>query len=121
MSTIPASDRLSALPEDDTLAATVAALDEHGFSVEVVDDLDAARRAVLARIPEGSTAMTDTSVTLQATEIAGAIDNGGRCDSARTRMSALDYANQLQEMTSPRPLLMAPSRSDRQKELDHAC
>ena len=33
---------------------TVAALEEHEFSVEVVDDLDAAREHVLARIPDGS-------------------------------------------------------------------
>jgi hypothetical protein len=30
------------------LQATVVALEEHGFSVEVVSDLDAARQAVLA-------------------------------------------------------------------------
>ena len=35
--------RFTALPDDETLAATVVALEEHGFSVEVVDDLDAAR------------------------------------------------------------------------------
>jgi hypothetical protein len=58
------SDRFTALPDDQTLASTVVALEEHGFSVEVVDDLDAARAAVLARIPEGSSVMT-TSVTLQ--------------------------------------------------------
>jgi hypothetical protein len=29
-----------------------------GFSTEVVDDLDAARAAVLARIPDGSSVMT---------------------------------------------------------------
>ena len=64
MSTTSASDRFTALPDDQTLAATVVALEEHGFSVEVVDDLDAAREAVLARIPEGSSVMTNTSVTL---------------------------------------------------------
>jgi DNA-binding response OmpR family regulator len=30
------------------------ALEEHGFSVEVADSLEAARAAVLARIPDGS-------------------------------------------------------------------
>src|SRR6185436_30854 len=33
--------RFTALPDDDTLAATIVALEEHGFSVEVVEDLDA--------------------------------------------------------------------------------
>ena len=98
MSTVQAPGRFSALPEEQTLAETVTALEEHGFSVDVVDNLDAAREAVLARIPEGSSVMTNTSVTLQETAIADAIDDGGPYDSARTRMSALDYATQLREM-----------------------
>ena len=73
-------------------------LEEHGFSVEVVDDFDTARRAVLARIPEGSSVMTNTSVTLQETGIAAAIDDGGPYESARRRMDALDFETQLQEI-----------------------
>jgi acyl-CoA hydrolase len=98
MSTTPAGARFTALPDDEMLAATVVALEEHGSSVEVVDDLDAAREAVLARIPEGSSVMTNTSVTLQETGIATAIDEGGRYDSARNEMLALDFETQLQEM-----------------------
>ena len=98
MNTTPASDRFTALPDDETLAATVVALEEHGSSVEVVDDFDAARAAILARIPEGSSVMTNTSVTLQETGIADAINDGGPYDSARNRMFALDFATQAQEM-----------------------
>ena len=98
MSTAHASDRFTTLPDDETLAATVVALEEHGSSVEVVDDLDAAREAVLARIPEGSSVMTNTSVTLQETGIAEAINDGGAYDSARNRLMALDFETQLQEM-----------------------
>jgi YkgG family uncharacterized protein len=98
MATTHASPRFTALPDDVTLAATVVALEEHGFSVEVVDDFDAARKAVLARIPEGSTVMTNTSVTLEETGIAKAINDGGPYESARNQMMALDYATQLPEM-----------------------
>ena len=49
-----APERFTTLPDEQTLADTVVALEEHGFSVEVVADLDAAREAVLARIPHGS-------------------------------------------------------------------
>jgi hypothetical protein len=98
MSTTTTSERFTALPDDQTLAATVIALEEHGFSVEVVDDFDAAREAVLALIPDGASVMTNTSVTLQETAIADAIDDGGPYDSARNRMSGLDFATQLQEM-----------------------
>ena len=98
MSTTPVSDRFTALPDDQTLAATVIELEEHGFSVEVVDDLDAAREAVLARIPEGSSVMTNTSVTLEETGIAEAINDGGPYDSMRNKLNQLDHTTQLREM-----------------------
>ena len=98
MSTTDVSDRFTTLPDDQTLKATVVALEEHGFSVEVVDDLDAARTAVLALIPAGAAVMTNTSVTLQETGIEEAINKGGRYDSARNAMFALDFATQAQEM-----------------------
>ena len=52
-----ATGRFSALPDEVRVAVTVvtvAALEEHGFSVEVVDDLDAAREHVLAGIPKAA-------------------------------------------------------------------
>ena len=98
MTTTSAPNRFTTLPDDETLAATVVALEEHGFSVEVVDDLDAAREATLARIPDGSSVMTNTSVTLEETGIADAINDGGPYESARNKMNELDYATQLPEM-----------------------
>ena len=92
------SERFTALPDDQTLQATVSALEEHGFGVDVVDDFAAAREAVIARIPNGASVMTNASVTLQETGIASAIDDGGTYDSARTSMSALDFETQLQDM-----------------------
>jgi len=98
MSTAQASDRFTSLPDDQALAATVVALEEHGFSVEVVDDRDAAQAAVLARIPAGSSVMTNTSVTLDQTGIADAINDGGPYESARNKMFALDFATPAQQM-----------------------
>jgi len=98
MSTTTTPDRFTTLPGDHVLRATAVALEEHGFGVEVVDDLDAARDAVLARIPHGSSVMTNTSVTLAETGIADAINDGGPYESARNRMFALDFATQAQQM-----------------------
>jgi hypothetical protein len=92
------ADRFTRLPDDEMLAATVVALEEHGFGVNVVDDLEGARDAVLVRIPKGATVMTNTSVTLEETGIADAINESGSYDSARKRMLALDFATQVQEM-----------------------
>ena len=98
MTTTTTPGRFTTLPDEHMLAATVTALEEHGFSVEVVDDLHAARQAVLARIPRGSSVMTNTSVTLAETGIADAINENGHYDSARARMAGLDFATQLREM-----------------------
>jgi hypothetical protein len=99
VSTTTTPDRFTTLPDEAALQATVTALEEHGFSVEVVGDLDAARQAVLARIPDGSSVMTNTSVTLTEAGITEAINDGDdRWESARNRMFALDFATQAQEM-----------------------
>ena len=98
MSMTDASDRFTALPGAQELAATVVALEEHGFSVEVVDGPGEARTAVLARIPAGSSVMTNTSVTLQETGIADVINDGGPYESARNKMFALDFETQAQQM-----------------------
>ena len=98
MTRTAAADRFTALPDDETLGATVIALEEHGFSVEVVDDLDTARSAVLARIPNGSSVMTSTSVTLQETGIATRSTMEDRTTLRGTRCSLLDFATQAQEM-----------------------
>jgi acyl-CoA hydrolase len=95
---VGSTDRFTVVPDEETIAATVVALEEHGFSVEVVDDLAAARAAVLARIPHGSSVMTNTSVTLQDTGIADAINDGGPYESARNAMFALDFETQAQQM-----------------------
>src|SRR5258707_3294097 len=78
VSTTAIPDRFTTLPDEHALQATVVSLEEHGFSVEVAGDLDAARQAWLARIPEGSSVMTNTSVTLAETGLADPV-NDGRC------------------------------------------
>jgi len=98
MSTTVTPDRFTTLPGEHALQATVVALEEHGFSVEVVDGLDSAREAVLARIPRGSSVMTNTSATLAETGIADAVNDGGAYESARNKMLALDFATQAQQM-----------------------
>jgi acyl-CoA hydrolase len=98
MSATRTSDRFTTLPSEEELAATVVALEEHGFSTELVDSLDASRAAVLARIPEGSSVMTNTSVTLDDAGISDAINEGGHYESARKKMFALDFETQAQQM-----------------------
>jgi hypothetical protein len=91
------TQRFTDLPDEETLATTVAALERRGFGIEVVDDLDAAREAVLARIPHGASVATNSSVTLEQTGIAAAINEGGLYDSAR-KVLTFDRATQMREI-----------------------
>jgi hypothetical protein len=43
------------------MATTIVALEKRGFGIDVVDDLEAARSAVLARIPSGASVLTHRS------------------------------------------------------------
>ncbi|MDX6374523.1 MAG: hypothetical protein QOD98_3511, partial [Nocardioidaceae bacterium] len=93
------SERFTTPADEATVQRTVVALEEHGFSVDVVGDLDAARDAVLTRIPRGSSVMTNTSVTLQETGVADAVnDVDSPYESARNKMFELDFATQAQQM-----------------------
>jgi hypothetical protein len=94
-----ASLAFTTLADEKTLDDTIAALEEHGFGTEVVDDLDQARDTVLDRIPKGVSVMTNTSVTLEESGIDEAINSGGSYDSVRNRMLELDFATQKHEMT----------------------
>ncbi|MEU8384879.1 LUD domain-containing protein [Streptosporangium sp. NPDC048865] len=85
------------LPDEDTISTTVTALEGRGFGVDVVDDADRARKTALNMIAFGSTVMTNTSVTLDQTGIADAVDNSGLYESARDKMNALDHTTQVQE------------------------
>ena len=98
MTTAQISDPFTTLADERVLADTIIALEEHGFGVEVVDDLDRARDAVLARISQGASVMTNASLTLLESGIDKAINSSGNYDSVRNRMMELDFATQKQEM-----------------------
>lgn len=86
-------------PADDSeLAETIRSLEQRGFTAEIVDDLDAARGAVLARIPTGASVMTHTSATLTETGLATAVNASGLYESARNKIAKLDRETQVREI-----------------------
>jgi hypothetical protein len=88
-----------------TLERAAAALREHSFAVEILDDAAAARARVKELIPEGASVFTGASETLRLSGIEADINASGRYDAIRPRGQAMDRATQLAEiwrlMSSP--------------------
>jgi len=87
------------------LERTAAALTEHGFTVEILDDVSDARTRLKELIPEGVSVFTGASETLRLSGIEEDISNSGRYEAVRPRALALDRATQLDEF---RRLLATP-------------
>jgi hypothetical protein len=80
------------------LERAAAALTEHGFTVEILDDAAAARSRVKDLIPEGASVFTGASETLRVSGIEEDINASGRYDALRPRGLAMDRATQMDEI-----------------------
>jgi len=81
-----------------SLERAAAALREHNFTVEILDDAAAARARVQELIPEGASVFTGASETLRLSGIEEDINASGRYDAIRARGQAMDRATQLTEI-----------------------
>jgi hypothetical protein len=80
------------------LEQAAAALRSHGFTVEILDDVAAARTRVNDLIPEGASVFTGASETLRLSGIDDDINTSGRYDSVKQRGRGLDRVTQLHEI-----------------------
>jgi LUD domain len=80
------------------LDRAAVALTAHGFTVEILDDVAAARARVKDLIPEGASVFTGASETLRLSGIDEDINTSGRYDAAKTRGHALDPVKDLREI-----------------------
>jgi hypothetical protein len=79
------------------LERTAAALRERGFLAEVADSAAQARELVLEAIPAGSEVHVALSETMRELGLTAEIDESGRYDSVRSRLSQLDRVTQRRE------------------------
>jgi hypothetical protein len=89
----------------DRLERAAAALTAHGFTVETLDDVAAARARIRALIPQGASVFTGASETLRLSGIEADINASGRYDAIRPRVLAMDRAT---EADAIRRLLASP-------------
>jgi hypothetical protein len=87
------------------LERAAAALREHNFAVEILDDAVAARARVRELISEGASVFTGASETLRLSGIEEDINTSGRYDAIRPRGLAMDRATQMDEI---RRLIASP-------------
>jgi hypothetical protein len=76
------------------LERTAEALTAHGFTVEILDDVAAARTRIKDLIPEGASVFTGASETLRRSGIEEDINASGRYDAIRPRVLAMDRATE---------------------------
>jgi HAMP domain-containing protein len=89
----------------DRLERAATALAAHGFSVETLDRVAAARARIQALIPAGASVFTGASETLRLSGIEADINASGRYDAIRPRVLAMDRAT---EADAIRRLLASP-------------
>ena len=87
------------------LERAAAALTEHGFAVEILDDAAAARVRIRDLIPEDASVYTGASETLRLSGILDDINTSGRYQAVGPRVMAMDRATQAAEI---RRLLASP-------------
>src|SRR6267378_3583549 len=80
------------------LDRAAAALNGRGFKTQVADNAEQARRLVLDAIPAGAEVHIALSETMRELGITSEIDESGRYDSLRSRLTALDRETQGREM-----------------------
>lgn len=76
------------------LERAAAALTGHGFVVEILDDVPAARARIQELIPEGAAVFTGASETLRLSGIDDDINTSGRYESVKARGVRMDRATQ---------------------------
>src|SRR4029450_12529776 len=97
--------RFAAPPPAHRLERAAAALWDHGFAVEILDDGAAARTRVDELVPAGPSVFTSASETLRLSGIDADINTSGRYRAIKPQVLALDRVTGADEI---RRLLAAP-------------
>jgi hypothetical protein len=94
----PPNKAFERTPDRSRLESTAGALTARGFAAVIADDGEHARALVLDAIPQGSEVHSALSETLRELGITREIDESGRYDSLRARLTAMDRETQGREM-----------------------
>lgn len=86
------------LAQPEVIQNTIAALAKNGITAELVNTKEEAKSKVLSLIPAGAEIMTMTSITLEQSGIAEALNESGKYDSLKHKLMSMDRETQGAEM-----------------------
>jgi hypothetical protein len=93
----PATEFTDPAPAE-RLERAAAALTEHGFTVEILDNAAAARARIPDLIPADATVLTGASETLRLSGIDADLNGSGRYQSLKPRLLAMDRVTEHDDM-----------------------
>jgi hypothetical protein len=82
----------------ESLERAATALKDHGFAVEILDDVAAARDRVRDLIPAGASVFTSASETTRLSGIEEDVATSGRYDAVKPRVLAMDRATRADDI-----------------------
>lgn len=83
---------------DSSISSAKASLIQNGIDAEVVNSQEEAKSRIMELIPEGASVMTMSSETLEQTGISQEINESGKYDSVKKKLSAMNNETQGIEM-----------------------
>ena len=97
-STLTPNRAFAAPASRERLERTAAALHANGIEALIADDLEAAKRLVLAQLPAGAEVHEGASVTMETLGVTAEIEQSGHYDAIRPRLWTMDRETELREM-----------------------
>jgi len=86
------------IPDQKIIEKTAESLRANGIDVMIVNNKNEAKDKILDLVPKGSEVMTMTSITLEQIGILPEINESGKYDSIRNKLSSMDRKTQGREM-----------------------
>jgi hypothetical protein len=86
------------LPTKEIVTNTINALRENNISAEFFENREDLKKKLEELLPEGAEVMTMTSVTLDSLGITEIVNNSGKYNSLKSKLSTMDRATQGKEM-----------------------
>ena len=88
----------NALPDMKTMEKTITALKKNGFEAMAVGSGAEAKQKFLEMVHQGAEVMDNTSITLETLGLASEIQESGKYDSVKKKLSSMDRKTQGREM-----------------------